>query len=167
MSYLHILPSSGHFFPFLLHFFFLVFVMALKSEILPLKLNGKNYFSWEFQLRIFLRGKNLWGHVNGTILKPTQSKESLDTTTLTFWEVDDAKMATWISSSVDQLLILNLPPPRPRPNFHPQLPPLVELAKPEQFLSYWRGFKTQHYLLLLSSLCRRVNTAPRNWILTP
>ena len=116
--------------------------MALKSEILPLKLNGKNYFSWEFQLRIFLRGKNLWGHVNGTILKPTQSKESLDTTTLTFWEVDDAKMATWISSSVDQLLILNLPPPRPRPNFHPQLPPLVELAKPEQFLSYWRGFKT-------------------------
>ena len=36
---------------------------------------GKNYYTWEFQFRIFVMGKELWGHIDGsdpTPIEPTK-----------------------------------------------------------------------------------------------
>ena len=49
-------------------------------------------------------------HIDGTASRPIVSKESYDTTKLSEWEVDDAKIMTWILRSVDQQFILNLRP---------------------------------------------------------
>ena len=60
--------------------------MAEKTEFLSVRLNGKNYFSWEFQFRMFVLGKNLWGHIDGFNEKP------IDVEKLAKWEIDDAKI---------------------------------------------------------------------------
>ena len=60
--------------------------MAEKTEFLSVRLYGKNYFSWEFQFRMFVRGKNLWGHIDGSNEKPN------DVEKLAKWETDDAKI---------------------------------------------------------------------------
>lgn len=36
------------------------------------KFNRKNYFSREFQFRLFVKGKDLWGHIDGTIERPSE-----------------------------------------------------------------------------------------------
>ncbi|KAF7140818.1 hypothetical protein RHSIM_Rhsim06G0128500 [Rhododendron simsii] len=76
--------------------------MSEKSEILPIKMDGKNYFSWEFQFRMFVKGKELWGHIDESIPKPSQNAEKAR------WESNDAKVITWILSSVDSKIVLNL-----------------------------------------------------------
>ncbi|KAF7143753.1 hypothetical protein RHSIM_Rhsim05G0128700 [Rhododendron simsii] len=76
--------------------------MSEKSEILPIKMDGKNYFSWVFQFRMFVKGKELWGHIDESIPKPTQNAEKAK------WESNDAKVITWILSSVDSKIVLNL-----------------------------------------------------------
>ena len=80
--------------------------MAEKSEILPIKLNGKNYFSWEFQLSIFLKGNNLWGHIDGSSAKPSNKEADK----FVQWEIDDAKIMSWILSSVEQQFVSPLHP---------------------------------------------------------
>ena len=81
--------------------------MSEKSEILPIKFNGKNYFSWEFQFRMFVKGKELWGHLDGSVPKPPAGTEK---STITQWETNDAKIISWILSSVESHLVLNLRP---------------------------------------------------------
>ena len=76
--------------------------MAEESEILSVKLNGKNYFTWEFQFRMFVQGKELWGHIDGK--NPTPTNESK----LAKWETNDAKIITWILSLVEPHITLNL-----------------------------------------------------------
>lgn len=76
--------------------------MSEKSEILPIKMDGKNYLSWEFQFHMFVKGKELWGHIDGSIPKPTENAEKAK------WESNDAKVITWILSSVDSKIVLNL-----------------------------------------------------------
>lgn len=44
-----------------------------KMEIISVCFNGKTYFNWEFQLRMFL-GKDLWGRIDGTVPKPSFNK---------------------------------------------------------------------------------------------
>lgn len=88
------------------------FVTAKRSEIFSVKFNRKNYFSWQFQTHLYLKRKNLWAHIDGTAPRPIVSKESYDTTKLSEWKVDDAKIMTWILRSVDQQFILNLRPHR-------------------------------------------------------
>ena len=61
--------------------------MAEKSEIFLVKLNGKNYFSWEFQLNIVLKGKNLWGHIDGSSAMPSNKEADK----LVQWEIDVSK----------------------------------------------------------------------------
>ena len=36
-------------------------------------LNGKNYSSWAFQLKIFVTGKDLWGHIDGSNPTPNEA----------------------------------------------------------------------------------------------
>ena len=56
-----------------------------KSDISLVKFNGTNYTSWAFQFRIYLKGKELWAHVDGFDPKPNN-----DTKAVVKWEVKDA-----------------------------------------------------------------------------
>lgn len=80
--------------------------MAEKSEILPVKLNGKNYFSWEFQVSIFLKGKNLWGHIDGSFEKPSNKEANK----FVQWKINDSKIMSWMLSSVEQQFVVKLRP---------------------------------------------------------
>ena len=50
-------------------------------------------------MRNFLKGKNLWGYVTGTCVKPkiTNKDYVVDIDT---WEENNAKMITWIKNSI-------------------------------------------------------------------
>ena len=78
-----------------------------KYDVLFVRLNGKNYSTWTFQFQIFVKDKELWGHVdridsasNKTTHKEAHAK----------WEVKDAQFMTWIIGSVEPNIILNLRP---------------------------------------------------------
>ena len=64
--------------------------------------NGKNYVSWEFQFRMFVKGKELWGHLDGSSTAPTYPME------LSSWESRDAKITSWLLSSVEPHMVNNL-----------------------------------------------------------
>lgn len=74
------------------------------GDVFGLRFTGKLYSSWEFQFRLFVTGKELWGHVDGSEPAPT------DATKLAAWKVKDARVMTWIISAVDQNIALNLKP---------------------------------------------------------
>ncbi|KAJ0043993.1 hypothetical protein Pint_17256 [Pistacia integerrima] len=64
----------------------------------------KNYPTWKFQFKLFVKGKELWGHIDGNAPAP-QGVEALSK-----WEIKDAQVMTWILSSVKPHLVLNLKP---------------------------------------------------------
>ena len=74
------------------------------GDIKLIKFNGKNYTTWAFQFQIYLKGKELWGHIDDSDPKPN------DEQLLPKWEVKDWQIMTWILGSVDAQFILNLRP---------------------------------------------------------
>ena len=38
-----------------------------KLEAFPIRFTGKNYSAWEFQFKLFVKGKELWGHIDGSV----------------------------------------------------------------------------------------------------
>nr|XP_034900647.1 uncharacterized protein LOC118038409 [Populus alba] len=78
--------------------------MSNNSDLFGVRFTGKNYSAWEFQFQVFVTGKELWGHVDGSDPAPTDAKE------LSLWKVKDARVMSWILGSVDPLIILNLRP---------------------------------------------------------
>ena len=75
-----------------------------KLESFPIRFPSKNYSAWEFQFKLFVKGKELWGHIDGSVPTP-QSAEALSK-----WEIHDARVMTWLLSSVESHLVLNLRP---------------------------------------------------------
>ena len=75
-----------------------------KLESFPIRFIGKNYLSWEFQFKLFVKGKELWGHIDGSVPAP-QGAEALSK-----WEIHDAQVMTCLLSSVESHLVLNLRP---------------------------------------------------------
>ena len=75
-----------------------------KLEAFPIRFTSKNYSAWEFPFKLFVKGKELWGHIDGSVLAP-QGAEALSK-----WEIHDARVMTWLLSSVESHLILNLRP---------------------------------------------------------
>ena len=75
-----------------------------KLEAFPIRFTGKNYSAWEFQFKLFVKGKELWGHIDGSVPAP-QGVEALSK-----WEIHDARVMTWLLSSVESHLVLNLRP---------------------------------------------------------
>ena len=47
-----------------------------KLESLPIWVTGKNNSAWEFQFKLFIKGKELWGHIDGSVPAP-QGVETL------------------------------------------------------------------------------------------
>ena len=75
-----------------------------KLKSFPIRFAGKNYCAWEFQFKLFVKGKELWGHIDGSNPAPR------DAEALSKWEIKDARVMTWILSSVEPHLVLNLRP---------------------------------------------------------
>ncbi|XP_049399921.1 uncharacterized protein LOC125864011 [Solanum stenotomum] len=71
-------------------------------ESFGVRFTEKNYSSWEFQFQLFVTGKELWGHIDGSNPAPT------DETKLSEWKIKDARVMTWILGSIDPLVVLNL-----------------------------------------------------------
>ena len=43
-------------------------------QSISVQLVGKNYTYWSYVMKIFLKGKKLWGYVSGTFVKPRDEK---------------------------------------------------------------------------------------------
>jgi hypothetical protein len=74
-----------------------------KSDNVCVRFTGKNYAAWTFQLEIFLKGKELWGHIDGS---------DKDLVAKAAWAAKDAQIMSWILSSMEPHLILSLRPYR-------------------------------------------------------
>jgi len=74
----------------------------MSGEAFLTRFNGKNYVSWEFQFHMFVKGKELWGHLDGSSPAPTNPQE------LSIWTTKDAKIVSWILGSVEPHMINNL-----------------------------------------------------------
>ncbi|KAH0652963.1 hypothetical protein KY289_030641 [Solanum tuberosum] len=59
-------------------------------ESFSVRYTGKHSSSWEFQFQLFVTGKELWGHIDGSDSAPT------DATKLGEWKIKDARVMTWI-----------------------------------------------------------------------
>jgi hypothetical protein len=75
-----------------------------KLDLFHIRLNGKNYSAWEFQFQLFVKGKELWGHINGS------NPALTDADAFSRWKIMDARVMTWILSSIEPHLVLNLRP---------------------------------------------------------
>ena len=75
-----------------------------KLESFSIRFTGKNYSAWEFQFKLFVKGKELWGHIDGSVPAPQSAKA------LSKWEIHDARVMTWLLRSVESHLVLNLRP---------------------------------------------------------
>ena len=78
-------------------------------ESFPIRFTGKNYCAWEFQFKLFVKGKELQGHIDGSNPAPR------DAEALSKWEIKDAQVMTWILSSVEPHLVFNLRPYKTAP----------------------------------------------------
>ena len=45
------------------------------SETFGVCFIGKNYAAWEFQFKLFVMGKELWGHIDSSDPAPTETKD--------------------------------------------------------------------------------------------
>ena len=77
------------------------FRMSMENS-LAIKFTGKNYATWEFQFRIFLKGKKLWSDIDGFSTAPENEKE------LTKWVANDARIISWILASFEAHMVNNL-----------------------------------------------------------
>ena len=58
-----------------------------KSEIALVRFDGKNYTLWAFQFQIYLKGKELWGYMDGSEPKPEDDDKKISA-----WKTKDAKI---------------------------------------------------------------------------
>ncbi|KAH7524952.1 hypothetical protein FEM48_Zijuj06G0173800 [Ziziphus jujuba var. spinosa] len=54
---------------------------------------------------MFVKGKNLWGHLDGSVSKP---KDESDIGKITQWNSNDAQVISWILGSVESQIVLSL-----------------------------------------------------------
>ena len=78
-----------------------------RSEHFLVQFNEKNYSAWAFQFQIFVKGKELWGHIDRTYPTPNNEKKKEK---YVKWEVKDAQIMSWILGSVEPSILLNLRP---------------------------------------------------------
>ncbi|KAG6529275.1 hypothetical protein ZIOFF_011472 [Zingiber officinale] len=76
----------------------------MPTETLAIKFTGKNYATWEFQFWMFLKGKELWGHIDGSLMAPENAKD------LGQWETKDARIISWLLGSIEAHMVNNLGP---------------------------------------------------------
>ncbi|KAJ0075453.1 hypothetical protein Patl1_35235 [Pistacia atlantica] len=65
-------------------------------------------FAWEFQLETFLKGKTLWGHIDGS--SNGGSTAEMSVADKAAWDAKDNQIMSWILGSMEPHLILSLRP---------------------------------------------------------
>ena len=66
------------------------------------RFNGKNYLALEFQFRMFVKGKELWSHIDG------KSEAPAGGTDLAQWDNKDARIVSWLLGSIEPHMVNNL-----------------------------------------------------------
>lgn len=79
-----------------------------KTDVIPIKLIGKNYVVWPFHLKHFVQGQGLSEYLDGTTTEPKYGKDK------TTW-IENNSIVTWILNSVDPSITLNHCNNFPRP----------------------------------------------------
>jgi hypothetical protein len=72
-----------------------------KERTFIVRMNHKNYFSWEFQFQMFVKGKELWNHLDGSFMVLA------DPIKLGSWESKDPKVVSWLLSSMESHMVNN------------------------------------------------------------
>ncbi|KAL6344341.1 hypothetical protein AAG906_037920 [Vitis piasezkii] len=69
----------------------------MDSAPLCVKVTDTNYSTWAFQFELFIKGKDLWGHIDGTdVEKPSTFDKSQDVGSSPSWVVLDARIMSWL-----------------------------------------------------------------------
>ncbi|XP_050889246.1 uncharacterized protein LOC127094459 [Lathyrus oleraceus] len=77
--------------------------MAMENEKnFCVHFTDKNCSTWEFQFKMYVKGKGLWSHLDDVSKAPTE-KTALDA-----WETKYAQIITWILNSIYPQMINNL-----------------------------------------------------------
>lgn len=85
----------------------------MDSAPVCVKFTGQNYSTWAFQFELFLKGKDLWGHIDGTSVAPTSDTDkSKEVGSSPSWVVLDARIMSWLLGSVEPHIVSNLRPHR-------------------------------------------------------
>jgi hypothetical protein len=69
-------------------------------QSVSVRLDGKNYSYWSYVMRNFFKGSKMWGYDSGTYVIPKNTEEE-DAILIDTWEVNNAKIITWINNSVE------------------------------------------------------------------
>ncbi|XP_062088473.1 uncharacterized protein LOC133795035 [Humulus lupulus] len=77
-------------------------------QSINVQLNGQNYSYWHYVMKIFLKGKRMWGYVSGTSTKPKDDKDESFAEQLDLWDANNSKIITWINNSVQQSIGIQL-----------------------------------------------------------
>jgi hypothetical protein len=81
-------------------------------QSISVQLKGENYPYWSYVMKKFLKGKRIWGYVDGTSVKPTNNADKKDeakyATELETWDANNSKIITWINNSVSQSIGVQL-----------------------------------------------------------
>jgi hypothetical protein len=89
------------------------YLFSMDSAPVCVKFTGTNYSTWAFQFEFFLKGKALWGHIDGTDVEKssTSDKPKADGSSPS-WAVLDARIMSWLLGSVESHIVTNLRPHR-------------------------------------------------------
>jgi plasmid maintenance system antidote protein VapI len=77
-------------------------------QSISVQLNGENYSYWSYVMKNFLIGKDMWGYIDGTSVKPTNIMDAKYAETLKIWNKSNSKVITWINNSVSQSIGMQL-----------------------------------------------------------
>ncbi|KAF5469242.1 hypothetical protein F2P56_013330 [Juglans regia] len=81
----------------------------MDSAPVCVKFTGTNYSTWAFQFELFLKEKDLWGHIDGTDIAQTSNPDtSHDLKASPSWAVLDARIMSWLLGSVELHIVTNL-----------------------------------------------------------
>lgn len=73
-----------------------------KLKFFAIIFNDKNYLVGEFHFQLYVKRKDLWGRIDGMTKRPT------DKTELAKWKKQDVPIMSWIVSSVEPHIVLNI-----------------------------------------------------------
>ena len=77
-------------------------------QSISVRLDGKNYSYWSYVMKNFLKGKKLWGYVDGVLSKPTNKTAADYASLLEVWDANNSKIITWINNSVTHSIGMQL-----------------------------------------------------------
>ncbi|KAG6635555.1 hypothetical protein CIPAW_11G050700 [Carya illinoinensis] len=81
----------------------------MDSAPMCVKFTGKNYSTWTFQFELFLKGKDLWGHIDGTnVAQTSNTDKSKDVVASPSWAVLDTRIMSCLLGSMEPPIVTNL-----------------------------------------------------------